>query len=100
MGEILEQVAAVSDQMVQYNLHREELLLLQATVLVNAGKNSGNFGRQSAVIVFKCLGTKVCHFGHIDCFKFFTQDICVFFLRGFFIKQSSLRVFSLHSNHV
>lgn len=36
MGEILEQVAAVSDQMVQYNLHREELLLLQATVLVNA----------------------------------------------------------------
>lgn len=38
MGEILEQVAAVSDQMVQYSLHREELLLLQATVLVNAGK--------------------------------------------------------------
>ena len=37
MSEVLEQVAAVSDQMVQYNLHREELLLLQATVLVNAG---------------------------------------------------------------
>ena len=38
MGDVLEQVAAVSDQMVQYSLHREELLLLQATVLVNAGK--------------------------------------------------------------
>ena len=37
MGDVLEQVAAVADQMVQYNLHREELLLLQATVLVNAG---------------------------------------------------------------
>ena len=39
MGDVLEQVAAVSDQMVQYSLHREELLLLQATVLVNAGKS-------------------------------------------------------------
>ena len=38
MGDVLEQVAAVADQMVLYNLHREELLLLQATVLVNAGK--------------------------------------------------------------
>ena len=42
MCEALEQVAAVSDQMVQYNLHREELLLLQATVLVNAGINSNS----------------------------------------------------------
>ncbi|KAL4237268.1 Estrogen receptor [Mactra antiquata] len=36
MGDVLEQVAAVSDQLVQYNLHKEELLLLQATVLANA----------------------------------------------------------------
>lgn len=38
MSEVLEQVAAVSEQFVQYNLHNEELLLLQATVLANAGK--------------------------------------------------------------
>lgn len=38
MGDVLEQVAAVSDQLVQYNLHKDELLLLQATVLANAGK--------------------------------------------------------------
>ncbi|KAK7504215.1 hypothetical protein BaRGS_00004519 [Batillaria attramentaria] len=36
MTEILEQVAAVSEQLVQYSLTKEELLLLQATVLVNA----------------------------------------------------------------
>ncbi|XP_048259490.1 uncharacterized protein LOC125384427 isoform X3 [Haliotis rufescens] len=36
MTEILEQVAAVSEQMVQYSVGKEELLLLQATVLVNA----------------------------------------------------------------
>ncbi|CAL1532147.1 unnamed protein product [Lymnaea stagnalis] len=36
MGDVLEQVAAVSEQMVLYNLNKEELLLLQATVLVNA----------------------------------------------------------------
>ncbi|XP_033733856.1 estrogen receptor gamma-like isoform X1 [Pecten maximus] len=36
MSEIFEQVAAVSEQMVQCNLHKDELLLLQATVLVNA----------------------------------------------------------------
>ena len=38
MSEVLEQVAAVSEQLVQYDLHNEELLLLQATVLANAGK--------------------------------------------------------------
>lgn len=37
MSEVLEQVAAVSEQLVQYDLHNEELLLLQATVLANAG---------------------------------------------------------------
>lgn len=37
MTEILEQVAAVSEQMVQFAVSKEELLLLQATVLVNAG---------------------------------------------------------------
>ncbi|XP_021374787.1 estrogen receptor-like isoform X1 [Mizuhopecten yessoensis] len=36
MSEIFEQVAAVSEQMVQCHLHKDELLLLQATVLVNA----------------------------------------------------------------
>ncbi|XP_070181919.1 uncharacterized protein [Littorina saxatilis] len=37
MTEILEQVSAVSEQMVQFAVTKEELLLLQATVLVNAG---------------------------------------------------------------
>ena len=37
MGDVLEQVSAVSEQMVHYGLNKEELLLLQATVLVNAG---------------------------------------------------------------
>ncbi|XP_050404986.1 estrogen receptor isoform X3 [Patella vulgata] len=36
MTEILDQVAAVSELMVQYCISKEELLLLQATVLVNA----------------------------------------------------------------
>uniref|UniRef100_A0AAU6R4V3 Estrogen receptor n=1 Tax=Corbicula fluminea TaxID=45949 RepID=A0AAU6R4V3_CORFM len=36
MSDVLEQVAAVSDQLVQFHLHNEELLLLQATVLANA----------------------------------------------------------------
>ncbi|KAL8564549.1 hypothetical protein ACOMHN_003307 [Nucella lapillus] len=36
MTEILEQVSAVSEQMVQFGVTKEELLLLQATVLVNA----------------------------------------------------------------
>ncbi|XP_045161542.2 estrogen receptor-like isoform X2 [Mercenaria mercenaria] len=36
MADVLEHVAAISDQLVQYNLHNEELLLLQATVLANA----------------------------------------------------------------
>ncbi|GFN89378.1 estrogen receptor [Plakobranchus ocellatus] len=36
MADVLEQVSAVSEQMVLYNLNKEELLLLQATVLVNA----------------------------------------------------------------
>ncbi|KAL4239286.1 Estrogen receptor [Mactra antiquata] len=36
MFDVLEQVAAVSNQLEQYNLHKEELLLLQATVLFNA----------------------------------------------------------------
>lgn len=39
MSEVLEQVAAVSEQLVQYNLHNDELLLLQATVLANAGRH-------------------------------------------------------------
>lgn len=39
MTEILEQVGAVSEQMVQYSVSKEELLLLQATVLVNAGNH-------------------------------------------------------------
>ena len=37
MAEIFEQVAAVSEQMMQNHLHKDELLLLQAMVLVNAG---------------------------------------------------------------
>ena len=37
MMEILEQVSAVSEQMVQFMVTKEELLLLQATILVNAG---------------------------------------------------------------
>lgn len=37
MTEIFEQVAAVSEQMMQNHLHKDELLLLQAMVLVNAG---------------------------------------------------------------
>ncbi|BFZ11921.1 hypothetical protein BsWGS_14960 [Bradybaena similaris] len=36
MGDVLEQVSAVSEQMVLHGLNKEELLLLQATVLVNA----------------------------------------------------------------
>ncbi|KAK3093364.1 hypothetical protein FSP39_014570 [Pinctada imbricata] len=36
MTEIFEQVAAVSEQMVHLNVHKDEFLLLQATVLVNA----------------------------------------------------------------
>ena len=40
MTEIFEQVAAVSEQMIQFNLHKDEFLLLQATVLVNAGELS------------------------------------------------------------
>ncbi|KAL3872831.1 hypothetical protein ACJMK2_036026 [Sinanodonta woodiana] len=36
MEDILEQVAAVSEQLRQHQLHREEILLLQATVLINA----------------------------------------------------------------
>ncbi|GFR77825.1 estrogen receptor [Elysia marginata] len=36
MGDVLEQVSAVSEQMVHHGLNKEELLLLQATVLVNA----------------------------------------------------------------
>lgn len=36
MSEILEQVSAVSEQMVQNGVTKEELLLLQATILVNA----------------------------------------------------------------
>ena len=38
MMEILEQVSAVSEQMVYHGVTKEELLLLQATILVNAGK--------------------------------------------------------------
>lgn len=38
MADVLEQVSAVSEQMVLYGLNKEELLLLQATVLVNAGE--------------------------------------------------------------
>lgn len=38
MGDVLEQVSAVSEQMVLHGLNKEELLLLQATVLVNAGE--------------------------------------------------------------
>ena len=38
MREILDQVSAVSEQMVRFDLHKEEMLLLQATVLANAGK--------------------------------------------------------------
>lgn len=37
MGEIFEQVAAVSEQMMHNHLHKDEMLLLQAMVLVNAG---------------------------------------------------------------
>ena len=40
MMEILEQVSAVSEQMVQFMVTKEELLLLQATILVNAGTSS------------------------------------------------------------
>jgi len=36
MGDVLEQVSAVSEQMLLYGLNKDELLLLQATVLVNA----------------------------------------------------------------
>nr|ABQ96884.1 estrogen receptor [Nucella lapillus] len=36
MTEILEQVSAVTEQMVQYTVTKEELLLLKATILVNA----------------------------------------------------------------
>lgn len=36
MSDVLEHVAAISEQLVQYNLHNEELLLLQAMVLANA----------------------------------------------------------------
>ncbi|XP_076464316.1 uncharacterized protein LOC143296332 [Babylonia areolata] len=36
MTEILEQVSAVTEQMVQYAVTKEELLLLKATILVNA----------------------------------------------------------------
>lgn len=36
MSEVFEQLAAVSEQLVQYHLHNEEFLLLQATVLANA----------------------------------------------------------------
>lgn len=37
MTEIFEQVSAVSENFIQYQLHKNESLLLQATVLVNAG---------------------------------------------------------------
>lgn len=37
MTQILEQVAAVSEQLLQFGINREELLLLEATILVNAG---------------------------------------------------------------
>ena len=37
MNEIFEQVSAVSESFVQCQLHKNECLLLQATVLVNAG---------------------------------------------------------------
>ena len=43
MTEIFEQVAAVSEQMIQFNLHKDEFLLLQATVLVNAGELTFQF---------------------------------------------------------
>ena len=59
MCEALEQVAAVSDQMVQYNLHREELLLLQATVLVNAGMYSHKLTTEIMRIFIYC--SKVNH---------------------------------------
>lgn len=36
MTQILEQVAAVSEQLLQFGINREELLLLEATILVNA----------------------------------------------------------------
>lgn len=40
MTQILEQVAAVSEQLLQFGINREELLLLEATILVNAGMYS------------------------------------------------------------
>ncbi|KAH3711682.1 hypothetical protein DPMN_071354 [Dreissena polymorpha] len=36
MSEVFEQLVAVSEQLVQYSLHKEEHLLLQATILANA----------------------------------------------------------------
>ena len=45
MTDILERVGAVSEQMVQYRINKDELLLLQATVLVNAGQYRGQAGR-------------------------------------------------------
>jgi hypothetical protein len=42
MGEIFEQVAAVSEQMMHNHLHKDEMLLLQAMVLVNAGMKDIN----------------------------------------------------------
>jgi hypothetical protein len=43
MTEVFEQVSAVSENFIQCQLHKNESLLLQATVLVNAGKHSLNF---------------------------------------------------------
>lgn len=38
MVDVLEQVAAISAQMAFYGVHKEELLLLKALSLTNAGK--------------------------------------------------------------
>lgn len=51
MGDVLEQVSAVSEQMVLCGLNKEELLLLQATVLVNAGEDGFIFAVLDTLII-------------------------------------------------
>jgi len=40
MSDVFEQLAAISEQLVQYQIHNDEFLLLQATILSNAGMSS------------------------------------------------------------
>ena len=65
MTDILERVGAVSEQMVQYRINKDELLLLQATVLVNAGQYRGQAGRwlyEHRRATFKCFARRCCLF--------------------------------------